>query len=512
MSKVQIFIPQIGEGLQEARLVAFLKKPGDYVRRDEPIYQMETDKAVMDVESPYEGTLDEWLAEVDSILAIGAPVATLTLASGEAPAATPPSHGAPAASTPAPSSSETNVASLTIPQIGEGLQEARLVAFLKQPGDSVRRDEPIYQMETDKAVMDVESPYEGTLLEWLAEVDAVLPIGAEVARMQVASGTVISAPTSHGPAPTASTSSAPTSTTPASNVPSGPIRTGNLPPKTRAYAKEKGISEEVLAAFVATGKKLPADLDAFLASQGAGATSAAKPAQAGSGVGGAYTEAQLSQKQRLLSSRLVRGTQLVVPGTISVQVKWEAIEAKRAKYKAAGGDFQPSSFTMFAFAVTKAMAEHPLFRSTLKGDDILRTYDHVNLGIAVALPGDELVVAVVDSADTRNWEDFAQTARKQIELARNGTDQANESVTVSLTNMQAFGLRDAVPVVVPPAVGTVFLGETYKAQDQASSEPKLATYVNISLTFDHRLINGVGAANFINAIKQNVEEIDKLIP
>ena len=76
------------------------------------------------------------------------------------------------------------IVSVTIPQIGEGLQEARLVAVLKQPGDFVKRDEPIYQMETDKAVMDVESPHEGTLLEWLAPDVKILPIGGENARMK----------------------------------------------------------------------------------------------------------------------------------------------------------------------------------------------------------------------------------------------------------------------------------------------------------------------------------------
>src|SRR5207248_6735870 len=78
--------------------------------------------------------------------------------------------------------------SVRIPQIGEGLQEARLVAILKQPGERVKRDEPIYQMETDTAVMDVESPYEGTLVEWTAAVDSIIPIGAEVARMDVLDG------------------------------------------------------------------------------------------------------------------------------------------------------------------------------------------------------------------------------------------------------------------------------------------------------------------------------------
>src|SRR5215470_7086153 len=78
------------------------------------------------------------------------------------------------------------VVSVRIPQIGEGLQEARLVAVLKQPGDTVKRDEPIYQMETDKAVMDVESPHAGKIVKWLADPDTVLAIGAEVLVMDVA--------------------------------------------------------------------------------------------------------------------------------------------------------------------------------------------------------------------------------------------------------------------------------------------------------------------------------------
>ena len=77
------------------------------------------------------------------------------------------------------------IVSVCIPQMGEGLQEARLVAVLKQPGDFVKRDEPLYQMETDKAVMDVESPFEGVLTEWLVATDTILPIGSEIAKMDV---------------------------------------------------------------------------------------------------------------------------------------------------------------------------------------------------------------------------------------------------------------------------------------------------------------------------------------
>ncbi|MEZ5163955.1 MAG: 2-oxo acid dehydrogenase subunit E2 [Fimbriimonadaceae bacterium] len=84
------------------------------------------------------------------------------------------------------------------------------------------------------------------------------------------------------------------------------------------------------------------------------------------------------------------GNQLVVPGMMSVVADWSGIEAVREEYKASGGDFQPSTFTIFAYAVAKACADHPIMRSTLRGDEAIRTYDNIQLGIVVARPGDEL--------------------------------------------------------------------------------------------------------------------------
>lgn len=386
------------------------------------------------------------------------------------------------------------VISVRIPQIGEGLQEARLVAVLKQPGDRVKRDEPIYQMETDKAVMDVESPYDGILVEWLGQPDDVLAIGAEVARMDVEGDvqemTVHGAPATTAEAPIAATESRPAA-----------ARLQGIPPRTRAYAKEKGLTDDQLASLTPEGSKLmPSDIDAYLS---------AGPSTATTGAG--YAEQKLGQKQRLLASRLVRGSQLVVPGTMTVVANWEGIENLRARIKSSGDAFQPSSFTMFAYAVAVTLKDFPMFRSSMIGDDTLRTYDHANLGIAVGLPGDELVIAVVDKADTLTWREFADAARAQIDLARTGKDQANESVTISLTNMQAAGLREAVPVVVPPAVATLFLGEVFHALDSTVTEVKIRRVVNLTLTFDHRVMNGMGAAEFLNAVKAKVEAISSVI-
>lgn len=495
MPEITLKIPHIGEGLQEARVVALLKKPGDWISRDEPIYQMETDKAVMDVESSHSGRVVRWLAEADDVLAIGGDI--LVLETEEAPlseAATQPISAGPA-------EAETGEAiqDLCIPHIGEGLQEARIVALLKQPGDFIKRDEIIYQIETDKAVMDIESPLEGVLVRWTVQVDEVAPIGGVVGHVSGAGSAV--SPTS---APSAAHAPAPVQAMTAAVVEGEGVRRSDLPPRTRAYAKSKGLTDFDLASLPVTGRNLlESDVDAYL-----GRSSQVKAGAAGDG----FTDTALSGKQKILASRLQRGSQLVVPGMMSIVVDWSEIESLRDEAKAAGGDFQPSAFTYFAFAVAKAAAGHPIMRSAMVGDSTIRTYDHLQLGIAVALPGDELVVAVVKDSDSLSWREFADQARSAIGQARQGKDQANERVTLSITNMAGHGIREAMAVVVPPGVATIFLGEAYWGiSNKDAKVPGFMRCANVGITIDHRLINGVGGAEFLNAIRNNVEGIRKLI-
>ena len=166
------------------------------------------------------------------------------------------------------------VISVRIPQLGEGLQEARLVEFLKRPGEIIKRDDPIYVMETDKAVSEVESPYDGKLVEWVAEPNSVLPIGSEIAKMEVAEG-VEEIAAGHGPPSHDAHRSA-------VSLPSAPAataaprdRSGSnghcvrpsqipIPPRTRKYLREKGLLDKA-DQIPAAGKKLmPEDVDRYL--------------------------------------------------------------------------------------------------------------------------------------------------------------------------------------------------------------------------------------------------------
>lgn len=399
------------------------------------------------------------------------------------------------------------VVSVRIPQMGEGLQEARLIAFLKRPGESVKRDDPLYQMETDKAVMDVESPYDGVVAEWTAKEDTVLPIGAEIGKMEVAEG-VKEMAAGHGPPPKAA-EVVPTAEAPvvAALVSAGPLRNRDIPPRTRRYLKEKGLLDVAMRIPARGSKLMPEDVDAYLSSEGAPSVAAAeKPVVLKSTTD--FEEFQLSSRQRNLASRLARGAQLCVPGTIMVECRWDSIDAARAALKRSNDSFQPSAFTMMAYCVSRAMQAHPKFRSTLPNTDTLRTYRGANLGIAVALPGDELVTAMIPNSDSLSWPEFAAAMRQQIELARNGKDQATEATTLSITNMAAFGLRNAVPVVVSPSVATLFLGEPFWHPVPKMGGFDFIRMVVLSLTFDHRVINGVGAANFLNEVKTRIEEFN----
>jgi pyruvate dehydrogenase E2 component (dihydrolipoamide acetyltransferase) len=366
--------------------------------------------------------------------------------------------------------------------MGEGLHEVCIVGFQKQPGDVIERDEPLYSMETDKAAMDVESPYEGVLTEWLVREGDILAIGAPVARIET--GAAVAAP----PAPASPEGFLP------GRAPAGAeeSREARIPPRTRAYCRELGVSEEEMRRIPApTGKLMPADIDAYLATK-----------TATDGSGETYVDRPLSPQHRTLIYRLKRSAEIVVPGVAKRPMEWSGIRRHADTLRERGLPLQPSAFQTFAYCVAQAVRDHPKFRSTLIGEETWREYAHVNLGIAVAGANGQLTTAVVRNADSLNFETFVRTAQEQIQRARGGEDQADESVQLHLTYMGAYEIVDAVPVLVAPAVAVLFIGSTY-VQNGAS-------LVNLALTFDHRVIQGVEAAEFLRTVVEKARQVEEI--
>ncbi len=383
------------------------------------------------------------------------------------------------------------VVSVRIPQLGEGLQEALLIEFLKQPGDIVKRDEPIYVMETDKATTEVESPYEGTLIEWVVEPSSVLPIGTEVAKMDVAEG-VKEMSAGHGPTTdsSASTGGSPSAPNPAS-VP--------IPPRTRKYLKDKGLLDVAEQIPAAGAKLMIEDVDRYLTEQGGGAS-------VGEG-SDAFDERALPPQQIALNFRLVRGVQACVPVTGMADVDWSRISEARQAAKKSGK--QVSSFAMMCWPVVQTLKKYERFRSTLSSDGrTLRIYHHVHLGIAVARDNDELLTAVVRDADTLSREEFLAAVARQVKLARDGRDQVDELTTFTVSNIGKAGLRLGIPAVVPPAVATLAVGEVRNEPVPTDSGFEFHKRATLSLTFDHRVINGVGAGEFLTDLRKAIESYE----
>lgn len=394
------------------------------------------------------------------------------------------------------------VISVRIPQLGEGLQEALLVDFLKKPGDIVKRDEPIYVMETDKATTDVESPYEGKLVEWTVETGSVLAIGTEIARMEVAEG-VKEMAAGHGPpgeTPTPPAAPAASVSAPAAPQPGSAVRRAGvaIPPRTRQYLKDKGLIDVADQIPAAGSKLMPDDIDQYIAEQASASNSGAATSASGG-----FDEVALPQSQVVLNYRLSRGTQVCVPVTVMSEINWQALDSARDAVRESGG---PSAFAMCCWCVAQALKDHDKFRSAMSGDGKkLKVFKRVNLGVAVALPGDEMVTAVIRGADQMNQAQFFEAFTQQVLQARDGKDQADESTSVTVSNIGKAGMRIGIPAIVAPAVATLAIGETYSQPIPDGNGFKFTPVVMATMSFDHRIANGVGAANFMSAIKQGIE-------
>lgn len=216
---------------------------------------------------------------------------------------------------------------------------------------------------------------------------------------------------------------------------------------------------------------------------------------------GGYELRPLSSQQKWLTAQFKRSLREVVPTTMVSQLDLGHLRAasKRLMSQAAGhGPVRYlSDFQFFAYWVVRAMADFPLLRCTLESESQLRQYEHVNLGIAVQTEGGDLVTALVENADTLDFGTFLDTLQERIELARQGKDQASQHMPVVLSYVGGQSVMWGAPLVVSPAVATMFFCAPAPRKDE---EPR--GYV--SLGFDHRVLNGMAVAHFLEGLSDRL--------
>lgn len=208
-----------------------------------------------------------------------------------------------------------------------------------------------------------------------------------------------------------------------------------------------------------------------------------------------------------LSAEAVKQLQGIVPATIEITCRWEAVRDARLRSKEGSGGTL-STATMTAWVVAQAMRTHTRFASVVRGDELSYDPERYDLGVAVALPGDELQTAVVKGVNALEWDAFPEVFNESLKRTRHGAVDSKNRVSLSITSMAAYQVRSAIPIVVPPSIATLFFGAPYLMPDPKSKDGGTMEVASLVLTFDHRWINGVGAAAFLSDVRKGIERFD----
>jgi 2-oxoisovalerate dehydrogenase E1 component len=356
-----------------------------------------------------------------------------------------PKFGQPG-STPfaARESIERHVQAITVPVMGEGIRSAKIVSLLKQPGEPIQLDDELCEVETDKAVYPIQSSFAGVMGEWKTKVGDTAEIGQEL-------GTI--------------------------------------------FTSEPAFAEQ----FEAAAKQSDADGVAAGGDRGSG------PAERD--FKRSKSPIPATAIEPALSPTITRKLNRVIPANLQIDARWEAIEKAREAAKKKEGKRAPSPSVMIAWSVVRAMEKHAPFRRLILEDDQIVQHDDFDLGVAVALEGDRLATAVITNANQKSWPEFVKAYDDTVSATRAGRVDAMNAPVV-ITSLGAFGVKAGAPIVVPPSVGTLFVGTAHRELIPNKNRNESAEVVTLSLTFDHRVVNGAGAAAFANEITKEIEEFE----
>src|SRR5216110_2905442 len=163
---------------------------------------------------------------------------------------------------------------------------------------------------------------------------------------------------------------------------------------------------------------------------------------------------------------------------------------------------------MIAWSVVRAMEKHPPFRRLILEDNRIIENDDFDLGVAVALEDYRLATAVITNANRKSWPEFLKAYDETVAATRGGRVDAMNAPVV-ITSLGAFGVKAGAPIVVPPSVGTLFVGSAhYEMISNGKNKNETAEVITLSLTFDHRVVNGAGAASFVHEIKEQIDQFE----
>jgi len=531
-----VVMPQMGESITEGTITKWLKKPGDTIQRDEPLFEISTDKVDAEIPSPSAGTLKEIKIAEGATVQINTVVATIDEAGSASTPAAPSAAkaetaAAPAADTATPAAVDTPAATqgnapttggpgteVLMPQMGESITEGTITKWLKKVGDTVQRDEPIFEISTDKVDAEIPSPVAGVLSEIKVAEGSTVTINTVVAVIGGAAGKS-SAPAAATPktsAPVAPASAAVAA--PAATVSEGErIRSS---PLVRKIAKDNNVDLSQVPGSGASGRITKTDIVSHLeqgpkpvaapAATSASAPAAAKPAAPQPQPGELVP---MSKMRSIIAKRMVESKQTSPHVHTVFKVDMTRIVRLREKEKSKYEQRNGVKLTYMPFitrAAIVALRKHPIVNGSIEGEAI-RYNKNINIGIAVSLDWG-LIVPVIKATEEKNFLGIARAIVDVADRAR-GKKLAPDEIsggTFTLTNSGIFGEQFGTPIINQPQSAILGIGGLNKEAEVLTDKDgndsiAIRSIQRFTLGFDHRIVDGADAGKFMSDFKAYLE-------
>jgi 2-oxoglutarate dehydrogenase E2 component (dihydrolipoamide succinyltransferase) len=527
----------MGESITEGTLTKWLKKVGDTVQRDEPLFEISTDKVDAEIPSPAAGTLQEIKTAEGSTVQINTVVAVIgDGASGAASVAPAESAGAPAddSVTPAaidsPDADEMAAAStapaagapvgsgggtdVLMPQMGESITEGTITKWLKQVGEKVERDEPLFEISTDKVDAEIPSPVAGVVSAIKVEAGSTVGINTVVAVIGGGAGAPAAAPAKAAapvPAPAASAPAAAAQAAPASS--SEKVRSS---PLVRKIAKDNNVDLGQVPGTGSAGRITKTDILSHLekpAAKAAPAPAAAAPAKAAAPAPMPGELVPMTKMRSIIAKRMVESKQTSPHVHTVFKVDMTRIVRLREKEKSKYEQRNGVKLTYMPFitrAAIVALRKHPIVNGVIEGDAI-RYNKNINIGIAVALDWG-LIVPVIKQGEEKNFLGIARAIVDIADRARSkklGADEISGG-TFTLTNSGIFGEQFGTPIINQPQSAILGIGGLNKEAEVLTDKDgndsiAIRSIQRFTLGFDHRIVDGADAGKFMSDFKAYLE-------
>ena len=543
-----VIMPQMGESIFEGTITKWLKKTGDQVQKDEPLFEISTDKVDAEIPSPVAGVLTEIkiaegaTVQINTVVAVvsedGAaaaapPAAAAASRTSAAPVAEPAkpqqSTSVPKANKPdqpAAAPKSTGGTDVIMPQMGESIFEGTITKWLKKVGDTVQRDEPLFEISTDKVDAEIPAPIAGTLIEIRVEEGTTVPINAIVAIIGGTRAESAAAPQKGAPQAAAPSSAAPAQKPSGNTQPAlqaGPESPPSLErqrtsPLVRRMAREHNLDLRRISGSGAAGRITKDDVLRHMSEGGAAdatqpVQSPAPPQVVPEGL------VPLTRMRAIIAQRMVE-SEHTAPHVYTVfKIDMTRIVRLREREKAAFEQRTGVHLTYMPFIAAAAIAAlraYPVVNASFEPGGI-RYHRNINLGVAVAVDWG-LIVPVVKQAEERSFADLARAIADFAERARTKRLLPEEIAgnTFTLTNPGVFGADFGTPIINQPDSAILAIGALKKepvvlTDAEGNDTIAIRSMQHYCLGFDHRLIDGAEASKFMAEFKKTLETWDRAI-